>query len=245
MAKKPKKISKPSFCKQLFAKIEVDGRSYSKFFTFLNFFSVYKRLIGMILEERIERIICASEIELDGEAYIGKYELNNVKSIKKFILDKLRGKIKNLITGDYITLSKQSSQKLASHFKDGKEYQKSLAHIPKIIENMLFLEEMKPDKENASFDKYSYYITKVNIDGESHTILSTVGSVEQKIYYDQNVFKGTMQEVFARAKNDTSDAKYSRLKEILKKTDKGDWDPIGIINPETPTAFTNKYSKFS
>jgi len=35
------------------------------------------------------------------------------------------------------------------------------------------------------------------------------------VYYDQNVFKGTPEEVFKRAKvND--DVKYSRLAEILK-----------------------------
>jgi len=197
------------------------------------------------MEGRIKRIICENEIELDGKAYVGKYELNNVKSIRDFILDKLRGKIKNLSTGDYITLSKQSAQKLASHFKDGEVYQKSLAHIPHIIENMQFLEEMKPDKGKSGFDNYTYYITGINIDGESYTILSTVGSVEQKIYYDQNVFKGVPQEVFTKAKSNTSDAKYSRLKEILKNTNKGDWDPIGIINPETPTASINKYSKFT
>jgi len=141
----------------------------------------------MTLEERIKRIICASEIELDGEAYIGKYELNNAKSIRNFILDKLRGKIKNLSTGNCIALSKQSAQKLASHLKDGEVYQKSLAHIPLIIEK----------------------------DGKPHTILSTVGHTKDAIYYDQNVFEGITEEVFAKAERETSNVKYSRLNAIL------------------------------
>ena len=35
----------------------------------------------MTLKERIDRIIHTGEIELAGEAYKGKYELNNGKSI--------------------------------------------------------------------------------------------------------------------------------------------------------------------
>jgi len=177
----------------------------------------------MTLEERINRIICASEVELAGEAYEGKYELNNGKSIKEFILGKFRGKIKNLDTGNDITISKQSAQKITSHFRDGYTYQKIIAYVPQIVENMQFLAEMKPEKNNAKFSNYSYYITRVNIDGESHTILSTVGSVEQEIYYDQNVFKGTPEEVFMKAKSSIADdVKYSRLAEILRGTKRGD-----------------------
>jgi len=39
------------------------------------------------LEERIDRIIHTSEVELVGEAYRGKYELGDGKSIKKFIVN--------------------------------------------------------------------------------------------------------------------------------------------------------------
>jgi len=174
------------------------------------------------LEEHIDRIVHAGEIELAGEVYRGKYELNDGKSIKRFILDRLRlnekGKNKvytNVDTGEKISISGNSAGKLASHYKYGETYQKTIAHIPRIIENMQFLEEMPPDKENSKFGNYSYYITRANIDGESHTILSIVGHNEYGVYYDQNVFEGTPKEVFKEAKT-SNDNKYSRLKEILK-----------------------------
>jgi hypothetical protein len=166
------------------------------------------------LEARLAAIIESEPLELAGEAYIGKYELNR-ESIKRFILAKLRGKIKNIDTGSYITISKQSALKLASHYIDGEVYQKSIIHIPEIIEKMQFLEEMRPEKENARFDNYSYYITGVNMDGKSYTILSTVASKGESIYYDQNVFEGTKQEVFKKAMCMTDD-KYGRLSKILK-----------------------------
>jgi len=187
----------------------------------------------MTLEERIERIVCAGEIELAGEAYAGMYELNDVKSIKKFILDNLRKIYINLSVGNKITLSHNSAGKLALHWKDGEAYQKSIVHIPQIIENMQFLEEMRPDKENAGFDNYSYYVTPAKVGGESYTILSTVGRVEQEIYYDHNIFKGRPEEVFAKAKNETVEPKYNRLNKILQNTKNDSRDPILVATRET------------
>ena len=182
----------------------------------------------MTLGERIDRIFNTGEIELVGEAYKGKYELGNMKSIKDFIIHKLRSNDNeknkvyiNADTGEKITISREAGGKLAGHLGDGEIYQKSLVHIPKIIENMKFLEEMKPElkpnKGKPKYGKYSYYITGANIDSKSLTILSTIGHNENGIYYDHNVFEGTPKEVFAQAKNETM-KKFERLKEILQKT---------------------------
>jgi len=67
----------------------------------------------MTLEERVKRIICESEVELEGEAYVGKYELGNMKSMTNFIVSKLRNKegYRNRSTGDKIMLSKRSAEK--------------------------------------------------------------------------------------------------------------------------------------
>ncbi|MDR2731953.1 MAG: hypothetical protein LBB36_01910 [Fibromonadaceae bacterium] len=148
------------------------------------------------LAERISRILCTPELELDGNAYKGKYELDNGKSIKKFILDELRKVYTNQSTGNNIKVSRESAKELLLHWKsDGEAFQKSIAHIPQIIESMQFLEEMSPDpnRVNPRFAKYSYYITQAKIDGESYIILSTVGYKGHEIYYDQNGVKGIEQ----------------------------------------------------
>jgi hypothetical protein len=208
--------------------------------------------MGIILEERIERVLRAKELELDGNAYMGKYELNNVKSIIKFISSKLRlnnegenVSYTNLDTGNKIIISKRAAEKLATHYRSGEIYQKTLVHIPKIIEVMQFLDEMKPDKVNSKFGKYSYYITKVKIDDQQCIILSTIGNLGREIYYDQNVFIGSINEVFRKAKNETLDLKYNRLNEILRNLKESDWSKTEIKPSGTPTASTNKYSKFS
>jgi hypothetical protein len=207
----------------------------------------------MKLEERIERIISTPELELDGEAYRGRYEMDNGRSIKEFILVKLRLDEKganisyiNQNMGSEIIISNNSAGKIAGHYKNGEAYQKTIAHIPKIIEKMQFLEEMKADKENAKFDKYSYYITPAKIDGDAYTILSTVGHNRQEIYYDQNIFKGLPKDVFAEAKNSTIE-RSERLNKILKNADieKRQLEADPGYTQEAPTASTNKYSKFS
>jgi hypothetical protein len=174
----------------------------------------------MKLEERMECVLCTPELELDGNAFRGKYELNDAKSIKNFILDNLRNAYVNLDTNAKIKISKQSSKKLLNRYQDGEVYRKTIVHIPKIIEQMQFLDEAVPSKANPNFNKYSYYITQVKIDCESYSILSTVGYKWNELYYDQNVFKGKAREVFAEAIKETNNPKYNRLNEILKKTKK-------------------------
>jgi len=199
----------------------------------------------MTLEERIKRIICAGEIELDGEAYRGKYELGNRKSITRFILSKLRKTYVNLDTGNKMIISRKSGEKLAT--RNDEIHQKSIAYIPQIIEKMRFLEKMAPDKENASFDNYSYYITSVKIDGKNYTILSTVGQKRKsnETYYDQNVFKGTPKEVFEKLENGGNDTQFGRLAKILKGNKEEGWSKPEIVSSVEPTSPTDKYSKNS
>jgi hypothetical protein len=85
------------------------------------------------LEERIKCILCMQELEMDGNAYKGKYELDNIK------------------------VSGRSARELTNNFDfNNQAYQKSLAHIPEIIEEMQFLEKMPADKAHSHFDEYSY-----------------------------------------------------------------------------------------
>ena len=200
--------------------------------------------MGIKLEERIGRILRAQELELDGEAYVGKYELNNVKSIRDFMLSKLRKPYTNQNSGYEISISRNSAKEIAGHYSDSEAYQKSIVHIPKIIENMQFLDRRKAEEENAKFDEYLYYITPIKIDGKPYTILSTVGYKlkQNKVYYVQNVFEGTLKEVFAKAKSKTS-IKYKRLNEILNNNEKRQLEPLLDQNQWVPTASNSKYNK--
>jgi hypothetical protein len=143
-------------------------------------------------------------------------------------------------------------------------YSKTIAHILEIIEKMQFLEEMPPEVENANFNNYSYYITGIYMDGNSFIVLSTVGRTDREIYYDHNVFEGTKNEVFEKAKNAADDDyKYSRLSKILKKKEtvndrsesRAQIHQPSLVETPDPSALKtgddsrsvsiNKYTKFS
>jgi hypothetical protein len=167
--------------------------------------------------DRLAAILESEPVELDGEAYVGNYKLNDVSSIRNFIDCEFRFKVyENSDTGEKVIISRNSVGKLAGHFRDGEAYQKSIVHIPKIIENMKFLKEMPMDKKNPKWKKYSYYIIGVKICGEPYTILSVIGHNDKSIYYDQTVFDGALRETFSNAKKiSVEDEKYSRLAKIL------------------------------
>jgi hypothetical protein len=62
------------------------------------------------------------ELKMDGNAYKWKYELDDLKSIKEFIFDKLRLNKKeqdvpytNQSTGNVITITRDSAKEIAGH----------------------------------------------------------------------------------------------------------------------------------
>ncbi|MCL2208222.1 MAG: hypothetical protein FWB90_09080 [Fibromonadales bacterium] len=188
------------------------------------------------LKGRLECILKTPELELDGNAYMGKYELNDLKSIKDFI-DWLRIDEKgrnivyiNIDTCNEIIISRNSSGKLAGSYKNGETYQKTMVHIPKIIKNMIFLDETNPEKVNSKYNKYSYYITGINMDCKSYVVFSVVGYNEQAVYYTHSVFQGTKQDIFGKAKNEAiNNSQYKRLSDILENAKKEGWHPSLVV----------------
>ena len=61
---------------------------------------------------------------------------------------------------------------------------KSIAAIPQLISNAIFIEERPPYKEGAQYDSYRYYVTGLKINGEDYTVRMTIGVKNGKYYYD-------------------------------------------------------------
>jgi len=196
------------------------------------------------IKEHLNRILEIPELELDENAYKGKYDLNNAKSIKDFVLGNLRKTYENIDTGDEIAVSRNSSGKIVGSYRNGESYQKTIVHIPEIIKNMQFLEKQIPEKEGSKYNNYSYYITGINMDGKSYAVFSIVGYNERGVYYVHNVFEGTRREVFAKAEKEAiTDSQYKRLAEILEKAKKGGWSLDLVVTKGTSTDPINKYTK--
>jgi hypothetical protein len=141
--------------------------------------------------ERILAFLETQDIDLEGDAYVGKFELDNWKSIEAWLKNNLQGRkdMVNLDTGEAITLSGRGIDKLNHRARsEPEDYRKSFVHIPQIIEAMRFLAEEENVKGNGKYYFYRYFATGLCWNGAAHTMWSTIGVRDGASYYDQATF---------------------------------------------------------
>ena len=136
---------------------------------------------------RIEKLKKTKPIEITGEEYKGKYELNR-DSAKAYIKDSLRGEYTNKDTGDTILLAKDGAQKVTSHSMGNEAHLKSIAVIPELIEKSIFIDELPNEKNNGKYDSYRYYVSGLKIGGVDYTVKLAIGIDEYgNKYYDHSL----------------------------------------------------------
>ena len=133
--------------------------------------------------KRIEKLRESKPIEITGNEYQGKYELNR-ESAQKYLLDNLRGDYTIKDTGEVVSLARKGAKKVTAHSMGNEAHLKSIAVIPQLIENSIFIEEQPAYKDNAKYDSYRYYVTGIKIGGEDYTARLTIGVKNGKSYYD-------------------------------------------------------------
>ena len=135
--------------------------------------------------ERVEKLRAARPVEIGENDYNGLYELN-AKSAREYVLKKLRGrKYVNADTGDEIEVGRVGTKKITSHGSRNKDYLRSFAAIPQMIENAVYLGEEPNEKGSGKYDKYRYYACGLKIGGRDYTARLTIGERNGKWYYDQ------------------------------------------------------------
>ena len=136
---------------------------------------------------RIEKLKKTKPIEITGEEYKGKYELNR-DSAKSYIKDSLRGEYTNKDTGDTILLAKDGAQKVTSHSMGNEAHLKSIAVIPELIEKSIFIDELPNEKNNGKYDSYRYYVSGLKIGDVDYTVKLAIGIDEYgNKYYDHSL----------------------------------------------------------
>lgn len=136
--------------------------------------------------ERIEKLRESKPVEITGEEYKGKYELNR-ESAKEWLKNNLRGKYRIKDTGETVELRKDGIQKVTSHSMGNEAHLKSLAAIPQMIENSIFIDEVPNEKNNGKYDRYRYYVCGLKIGGEDYTAKITIGVKGSYKYYDHSL----------------------------------------------------------
>ena len=133
---------------------------------------------------RIEKLRNSEPVIVSGNEYQGKYELNS-KSAEDYIVNSLRGEYTNKDTGNIVKITR-ASRKVAHHDAENDIHLKSIAYIPQMIENAIFIDEASNEK-GTKFDSYRYYVVGLNIDGVDYTAKLVVGQKNGESYYDHSL----------------------------------------------------------
>lgn len=132
---------------------------------------------------RIEKLKNSKPIKIE---FNNEYELNR-DSVKAWVLNNLRNEYTIDDTGETISLTKVGANKVTSHGIGNEAHLKSIANIPNLIKNAIFIEEKSNEKGNDKYDSYRYYVLGSELNGEPYTIKLTIGVKQGKKYYDHSL----------------------------------------------------------
>ena len=133
---------------------------------------------------RIEKLRKSEPIVKKGDEYKGRYELNS-RSAEDYVIKSLRGEYTNSDTGDVIKITR-ASRKVTHHDAENDVHLRSIAYIPDMIENAVFIEE-RPNEKGAKFASYRYYVVGLKIGDVHYTAKLVVGRKNGESYYDHSL----------------------------------------------------------
>ncbi len=135
---------------------------------------------------RIEKLRNSKPLEITGNEYMGKYDLN-AESAQKWIKDNLRSKYIVKDTGESVSITRVGAEEVTSHNRFDETHLKSIASIPDLLSNAIFIEEQPSINANSKYDSYRYYVVGTKIDGVDYTAKVVIGVKQGKKYYDHRL----------------------------------------------------------
>lgn len=130
---------------------------------------------------RIEKLRNSNPVDITGEEYVGKYELNR-NSAKQWMKDNLKGSYVFNDTGEQVEITRLGINKTTSHSMGSDPHLKSIVVIPELIKNGIFIAEEKAERQGSKYDSYQYYVTGMKIGSDDYTVKITIGVDENKFY---------------------------------------------------------------
>lgn len=188
-------------------------------------------------KERIEKLRKSKPIEITGKEIEPSDDLKQYKKNALEYGKSLRGEYINKDTGAIISVTGGNSRggirEILQHDYKDVEHLQSIAAVPQIIENSVFIEELA----NEDLEKYpgvksfSYYVCGLKIAGVDYTVKAVIANQNNgERYYDHkltNIEKGkllsiapTIQKAGIDGNSPLSDVKDKRLLSILQTNEK-------------------------
>ena len=155
---------------------------------------------------RIEKLRQSDVLETTGEEYGRDY--TDRATAKQWMKDHLRGAYTNKDTGEKIEVSNVGINEVLSHGTTNESHMRSLAAIPRMLENSIFIDEAANSKGNSKYDRYRYYAVGLRINGEDYTAKLVVGVKNGARYYDHRltqIEKGALIDSLNRLSNSVAE----------------------------------------
>ena len=111
----------------------------------------------------------------------------NWKSAKRYALDNLKGQYKADDNGAIIELTRYCISEIISEKMGSELGLKLVAYIPDIIKNSIFVYAEANQKVKNTFDYFEYYLTDIDVGGNSYVVKSAVGVRNGCRYYTFNL----------------------------------------------------------
>lgn len=139
---------------------------------------------------RIEKLRNSNPVEITGKEIEAS---NDLKQYKKNALDygkALRGEYVNSDTGETIFIGKNGLKEVLNHDYKNIEQLQSIAAIPSIIENAIYIDSMPNTDVKVSADNFDYYVCGLKIGGVDYTVrMVVVTPKDGPKYYDHKLTK--------------------------------------------------------
>lgn len=185
--------------------------------------------------ESLEKLRRAETIRISGREIP---EGGNLREYKRNALEygkSLRGSYVNKDTGREISLGRSGITEILRHDYKDAEHLQSIAAIPQIIENAVYIDTLPNEDlaKNGDIQGYEYYVSGLNVGGADYTVRAVVAvSRNGNRYYDHKltkIEKGNLLSLLDRvsttgaseSKSPLSGIDDKRLLQILQDKDAG------------------------
>ena len=140
--------------------------------------------------ESLEKLRQAETIRISGKEIEPSEDLRQYKRNALEYGKKLRGTYANKDTGRDISLGLSAVKEVLNHDYRNPKHLQSIAAIPQIIEEAIYIGTVKNEdtNKNPKIESYDYYLAGLNIGGEKYTVKAVVANaVTGERYYDHKL----------------------------------------------------------
>ncbi|MBE2895532.1 hypothetical protein HPC38_01395 [Pasteurellaceae bacterium HPA106] len=186
--------------------------------------------------ERIEKLRQSKPIHISGKDIQPSEDLRQYKRNALNYGKTLRGSYVNKDTGQEIKLGRAAIQEVLRHDYKNPDHLQSIAAIPQIIEESIYIDTLENEDKSKHPDiaNYDYYVSGLSIGGENYTVRAVIAnSTMGEKYYDHKlseIEKGDLLEMTSRVstaeisnQSPLSDINDKRLLQILQDNDNANY----------------------